>query len=252
MTLLQISASRLKTYRTCARQYEFKYIIAREDRPDQDKNIGAMLGTALHYAIEQRYRNDSNPITVFVDKMTELYEEWESKGYTIRGEEWFSKNIKDGRKILQAFEWDVFNPIALELQFLLPFPNKDNPIVLMNGYIDLVDANGSIVDHKSQKELPTQDELNHDPQFIIYAWAYQTIYGEFPTSVIWNDLRTNRRIEIDTFTDFDRKFALLVMDIEAMMQNDRFPRRMMDKICKTKCSFYSLCYGNKASSTEGV
>jgi hypothetical protein len=252
MTLPMISASKIKTYRTCHRQYYHKYVTAKADRPIEDKNVGALLGTALHKAIQQRYENDDDPLQVFQTVMHSTLDEWESQGLVVKGVEWFSKSLKDGKAILRGFEWDRFVPIALELEFTLPFPNSNAPIALVNGYIDMVNADGSVVDHKSQRRRPTQDQLNHDSQFVFYAWAVRELYGSLPSAVIWNHLRTNKLVNVDVLTDFDFKLGQLIIDVDAMINVDKYPRRQMDDICMKECSFYSLCYGQRAKDIVEV
>lgn len=244
MELQTISASKIKTYRTCAKKYYYTYKLAYKDRPEQEKNIGALYGTALHEAIEQRYRTGANPVFVFDAEMNRIHEEWSTKGYIIRGEEWLSKFLKDGRKILKEFDWNRFNPLELEYSFVLPFPNTSNPIVYIEGVIDHIDVAEFIADHKSQSKLPPLDTINNDAQFIIYTWAYKELYGVMPNAVYWNNLRTNELIPIDVYTAYDKKLIRLQEDIEAMLNATHFARINLDqKVCKRECSFYELCFG---------
>lgn len=255
MTLQTISASKLKTFRTCHRQYYYKYVLPKDERPPDNKNIGALFGTSLHKAIERKYRVNDNPRLVFQKTMLETLDQWEEEGYRVKGVEWFGKSMKDGKLILEEFDWLRFQPIELEYEFTLPFPNSTAPIVLINGYIDLVDQQGdilNIVDHKSQRNRPNQDQLNHDSQFVIYAWAAQQIYGRLPNATIWNDLRKNQLITVDVLTDFDFKLSQLTLDIDALMNTNKYPRRQMDRVCTTECSFYQLCYGLTAKQQEAI
>lgn len=245
MELQTISASRIKTYKTCAKQYYYKYIVEKENRPEQDKNIGALLGTSLHKAIELYYKDKSPAIKTFQTTMTETYDQWNDNNHTIRGEEWFSKSMKLGKTILNEFDWDFWQPKELELNFTLPFPTKYKSIVHINGIIDIIDTREWIVDHKSQRKTPTQDEMDNDPQFILYAWAYKELYGNLPAKIYWNELRTGRKIEVHSLRDFNMKLTQLTTDIEAMLENKKYARRQMDRVCKTECSFYSLCFGEK-------
>lgn len=246
MKLQTLSASRIKTFKTCAKQYYYKYIMPHNSRPLEDKNIGALLGTALHKAIEQRYRNNASPIQVFQQVMSDTMDQWEQENVTIKGIEWLSKSTKTGRLILKEFPWDLFIPIELEYEFILPFPNQRHPIVLMNGYIDMITADGWVVDHKSQQKAPTQDQLDNDSQFIIYAWAYREIYGILPERVIWNHVRTNTQVDANVLNDFDIKLDKLIEDINAVLEPKvYYGRRLMDKVCMDDCSFYTQCYGIK-------
>lgn len=249
MTLPQlptVSASKIKTYRTCHKQFYYKYVLPKGDRPAEDKNIGALMGLSLHKAIEKKYRAGDNPTQVFQQTMLETLDDWEEEGFKINGIEWFSKSLKDGKDILREFDWNRFHPIELEMEFLLPFPNAKAPIALVNGYIDMVskdDMGYDVIDHKSQRKIPTQDQLNHDSQFILYAWAARELYGNLPRATIWNDLRNNRLIVVDVITDFDFKLGQLVYDIDALIHEDKYPRRQMDNVCLKECSFYQNCYG---------
>lgn len=246
MALPTISASKIKVFKTCHKQYYYKYIVPRANRPVEDKNIGALLGSALHEAIERKYRAGDNPTVVFQDLMITTLDEWEEQGLKVNGTEWFSKSLKEGKDMLKKFDWDRFDPIELELEFYLPFPNKAAPIAIVNGYIDMITSDAQVIDHKSQRDRLNQGQLNHDPQFIIYAWAYQQMYGQLPRATVWNHLRNQKLYIADVLTDFDFKIGQLTYDIDAMLNANRYPRRQMDSICMTKCSFYSLCYGLKA------
>lgn len=245
MTLPIISASKIQTYKTCAKQYYYKYKVPHNHRPLEDKNIGALLGSSLHKAIERRYRTGDNPTVVFQDTMIQTLDEWEEKGYKVNGTEWFSKSLADGKRMLKKLDWDKFDPIELELEFNLPFPNTE-PVVIINGFIDMITSDGRVIDHKSQRDRLTPDQLNHNPQFILYAWAHLQLYGKLPTATIWHHLRSGRLYTADVLTDFNFKIAQLTDDIQAMITAHTFPRRQMDTVCLTRCSFYTLCYGLKA------
>lgn len=248
--LRTISASRLKVFKTCHRQYEYKYVLPHNDRPADDKNVAALLGTALHKAIELKYGEGKSPTGVFQTVMMETLDEWEKQKYKINALDYYPRAMKVGKDILNKFNWDQFNPIALEWSFTLPFPNPENAIVNITGVIDLMDMNGTIVDHKSASIAPNQDELDNDPQFILYRWAYEQAYGYKPYKVIWNHLRTGRLIEANIEHNYDLKIQRLTEDIDALIHATRFPRRQMDDVCRRKCSFFTLCYGDSAPNTD--
>lgn len=241
--LPQISASKLKVFRTCARQYQFKYIIKPDSRPTEDKNIGALMGSALHKSIELYYRNGANPMTTFQNYMMRTLGEWQEQNLKINGEAYFSKSLKEGRAILETYNWDRFDPLALELYFARPFPSVEDPVCKIVGYIDHIDKKNFVVDHKSQRAMPSQDELNHDPQFLIYAWVYLQMEGTLPDAVYWNNLRSGELIAVDVLTDFDYKIDQLAEDIYALLENKHYQRRQMDKVCLRECSFFENCYG---------
>jgi len=248
-----ISASKLKTYKTCQKQYYNKYIVAKEDRTQEQKNVAALLGSALHKAIEEKYKSGKSPTGIFQGYMSDKIVEWEAAGYEIKMLDYYSRAIIVGKGILKDFPWDMFNPIELEYAFTLPFPNKENPIVNITGLIDMIDMNGSVIDHKSATYAPNVDDVSNDAQFLIYAFAYEQIHGVRPYKVIWNHLRTNRQIEADIYNNYQDKLDQLTNDIEAMIHNKYFARINSGNICRTQCSFYQQCYGAANTSvTEDV
>ena len=242
-----ISASKLLVYKTCAQQFYYKYKVPYNNRPIDDKNVAALLGTAIHKAIEERYRNNENPVAVFQRVMDETITQWQNEGLKINFAHYYTTALSVGNKILRTFDWDQFHPMELEHAFTLPFPNKHRPIVNVTGYIDLIDSRAWVVYHKSASQAPNQDELDHNPQFIFYAWAYEQIYGHRPVRVIWNHVRTAKLYEANIYHNYEDKLEQLTNDIIAMIEAKHFVRRKMDKVCKTECSFFQNCYGDRAS-----
>lgn len=249
--LPQISASKIKTYRSCAKKYEYSYInkpTAQENK--EERNVGALLGTVLHRIIEARYKDPSiNPMSLYQEKMLGLLEEWQALGYTILGEQYFSKQFKEGREILEKFNWDLFRPVELEKYFSVLFPSVDAPIAKLIGYIDLIDENTSVIDHKSQRKLPAADELANDAQMIIYRFAYKQMYGDWPYKVVWHNLRSGELIDTHVEDNYDEKFAQLVSDITAMLSATQYSRINLSDTCRKECGFYKLCWGGDGGST---
>jgi len=253
--LLTVSASKLKSFRTCHRQYYYKYVLPKSKRPVDQPGISGIFGTALHKTIEAYYRdNVANPTFYFQEYFFNSITEQEKTG-VVKGVEWANKMLAVGKKILREFDWTRFDPMELEYEFLLPYPDKANPVFYVTGYIDMITRDGLIVDHKSQSRVPHQDFLDNDGQFILYAWAYLQIYGKLPKAVIWNQLRTNKLVTVDVLTGFDQKLAYLVDDIMALVHKKdtniaAYPRRQIDTTCQRECPFYGLCYIAHDSSSE--
>jgi hypothetical protein len=245
-----ISASRLKAFKTCAKQYYYRYITHWNDRPEEIKNVAALLGTALHAAIEQRYSANENPTLVFQTAMSDTLTEWEDKGYKIIALDYFPRALTVGKNILRNFDWDRFTPIALEHKFTLPFPNTEYPIVNITGVIDLLDFSEFVVDHKSDKSAPNQDELDNNAQFIIYYWAYQQLYDKAPKAIYWNHLRTGKLIEANIAHNYHDKLLQLESDIDAMVHTQYFARINMSETCRKRCSYFDQCYGLKVELAE--
>lgn len=242
-----LSASKLKAFKKCPRQYYYKYINHTEQ--GDDKNMSALLGSALHKAIELYYKEGKTNYTYeFQQYMQHTIELWDEKGYTVSYEYNFMRDLKDGKAFLKKIDWDFFNPTELELRFSLPFP-KENPIVIINGVIDMI-CDGMVIDHKSGKEKPNKQELAHDPQFILYHWAYEQLYGKPPEIVYWHHLRTGKLIESRIKDNYADKIQQLTVDIQAMLSTTVYHRKEQDSFCRKVCAFYEKCFGEKAQPDE--
>lgn len=241
--LPQISASKIKTYRSCARKFYYSYIEKpTKEENKEEKNVAALLGTTLHRVIEAKYKNPQiNPLALYQEKMLSLLQEWEDVGYKINGEQYFGKSLKEGREILEQFQWDRFSPRALEFYFSLPFPMID-PIAKITGYIDMITDDGIVIDHKSQRAIENTEEMANNAQFILYRYAFHAINNVYPRSVAWHDLRTQQLIDTGVHVDYDIKLAKLTEDITAMLNATHYSRINLSAQCKRECSFYNLCW----------
>lgn len=160
------------------------------------RHPAAALGSAVHGTVESVYRSWGlgqtilDPITIFQAKFKE------ELGDTEVDHSYYNKLLIDGIKMVGDYNWSLRTPVELEQQFLIPFPNEVRPVCLIKGYLDHI-FDWGFVDLKTNGKKPTATELDNDLQFIIYAWAYERLYGRVPEKCIWHHLRTHQDIEAD-------------------------------------------------------
>lgn len=240
--LPRISASKIKTWQVCKKKYFYTYI----EKPNttehkEERSIGGLLGTVLHTVIEQKYKNPLiNHLALYQEKMLGTLDEWQKAHYDISGEQWFSKSMKEGREILDNFEWNRFNPTDLELYFSVPFPTED-PFCTLIGYIDMI-SEDNVIDHKSQKVIETADEMANNAQFILYRYVYHVLKGVYPKAILWNDLRTGTIINTGVEENYQEKLDTLITEIRLMLSATEFPKIELSDTCRKRCSFYKLCW----------
>lgn len=179
--MLTLSASRIKLYQSCRATYYDNYVLGNK----QSTNTSALMGSALHKAIEYRYKKNKSPHVTFTQYMTRMYDYWHKSGEEFKEYEPFMTLLKTGKDILTAFPWNAFSPIQQELAFELPFTENTR----IKGFIDMIDG-GGFVDFKSSKK--PSDNLQNDIQFVIYAWSYKQLYNDWPMHGEWYHLRTNK------------------------------------------------------------
>lgn len=183
--LSTFSASKIKTFLECRHRYAARYIAG---EPEQ-KNLYAVLGTAVHRAIEWYYTREADPATTFEKA-------WHEER-TAAELDHANGLFYDGLDMLELYPFAERRPTALELSFHLPFPSADAPICMIRGFIDHYYADERMVwDIKTAKRKPSAAKLNSDPQFILYAWACEQLYGEVPT-IAWYHARTAELLVAD-------------------------------------------------------
>lgn len=248
--LPRISASKIKTWQVCKKKYFYTYI----EKPDaaehkEERSIGGLLGTVLHKIIEKKYKNPLiNHLALYQEQMLGTLDEWQTARYDINGEQWFSKSMKEGREILENFNWAQFSPTDLELYFSVPFPTE-NPFCTLIGYIDMISDN-NVIDHKSQKVIETADEMANNAQFILYRYVFHVLKGKYPDAVLWNDLRTRKLINTSVEENYQEKLEKLTTDIQLMLSATEFPKIELSDTCRRRCGFYALCWGNDNGVTS--
>lgn len=213
-----VSASRLKLYQQCAKLYKYKYLSTGDEKP----NIYAIHGSALHKAIETWYKgNYSNHITskmMYDGKMRP----WQNKD--IIGADQYTRLVSEGQKTLETFNKDQFSPVDIEKYFKLKYPNDNDPICIIRGFIDFTQVD-SFIDWKSSKEKRSKNKIRSDIQFIIYHWVFYRLYGYYPSYGIYYRLPDHKAIKVDGFDiqildDLIRQFINDPMEYDMTLCDD--------------------------------
>lgn len=231
MTLLKLSASKIKTFIECRNRYYWRYIQHEAD----PKTIHAILGISFHKAIELYYRYRRDPYQVFDETWTR---EREAAGLSHDNKLYF-----DGFDMLEKYPGEDHNPqpSLQERFFTLDFPNKEAPICVINGVIDQVYETEEMVwDLKTSKRKPTVKQLNNDPQFIIYAWACNQLFGYVP-KIVWYHARTGEQLVADVHGE--EKLQTVIDTVHSIIAFHENPQpEVVTKTCFF-CPYVALCRG---------
>jgi hypothetical protein len=187
--LTRLSASKLKLYQRCPTAYAHRYIAGKESL-----GIHALMGSAVHKAIEKYYSTGADTIQTFQDSFSK----------------WITPEVDNlqiamslfhlGREMVTTFDPSLYAPkivdgkLQLERYFKLPYPNAERPICTLEGYIDVV-TDTQVVDFKTGKDIVSRKKVENDLQFIIYYWAHKELYGYYPEEIVYHRLRDQRQIK---------------------------------------------------------
>lgn len=184
----QTGFSMVRSYRRCPKQYEYKYIRALQRKKPAPPLI---RGSILHEMLDARALNKpaKKVLATYEEKYSGLFrEEQETYGEDFLGD---IRKIYDGylRRYGadEGIEWLASEEfVAVDLSKTLRY----------TGHLDKrlrtqKDGRHWIMDHKTHKNIPTEEHRYSDYQILLYAWAYNQTHPSTPVDgVVWDYIRT--------------------------------------------------------------
>ena len=128
--------------------------------------------------------------------------------------------LKDqGISLLEAYLNEIapnIQPLAVEQKFLIDTGATKLPLM---GYIDLIDDQGIIIDHKTSKRSYAKDAAEGDLQLTAYSLAYRTLYGEPENGVRLDVMVKNKTPKIQQLSGTRddgqiRRFLRIAQEVE--------------------------------------
>lgn len=170
---MRISYSALETFITCPAKYKYQCL----DKIKTPKSKEAVFGTLIHECLKMFH--SPSRITPFLedDLLKYFTDKWHSEVYTDKQEGAFA--FHQGVEMLKNYytsnQNQSFKIVDLETSFAIPFP-CGHDVHQITGRIDRVDklADGSfeIVDYKTAKKMPPQEEIDNNLQLSIYYLGF--------------------------------------------------------------------------------
>jgi len=176
---MRISYSGLETFSNCPAKYKFQYI----ERIKAPKSKEAVFGTLIHDCLKM-FHEPSQPAFISEENLLKYFtEKWNSDIYQDKQEEAFA--FHQGVKILKDYYLQnqglEFNIVNLETPFEMPILEKTE-LHQITGRIDridkLKDGTFEVIDYKTSKKMPSQEEVDKNLQLSIY---YLGIVNRWPS-----------------------------------------------------------------------
>ena len=183
---MKISQSKLKTFRRCPKQYEYKYI---EGLEPTRKSVPLALGNWIHSMLEAHYKGED-----WLETYGELTHKF--NGFLAEEKEHYgdlpgiSARLMNGYMDFWEEEDKNLEIISVEEDFEVDIGKgllfKFKPDMIVK---DKRDGVISCWDHKSNKTLPDTEWRNTDIQSTLYLWALNQL-GIKVDQFIFNYIRT--------------------------------------------------------------
>lgn len=189
-----ISNSKLKSWTRCQRLYYYSWVLKLQPKRKREQ---LEKGTLTHSCLEAYYRSGMDPkailrpIKLYRKKLSKLFEEEQVLYESIPADaatilRSYHRHWRDDKRI-EVLEHDG-EPV-IERAYVVPLTGN----IEVGFTIDLgvKDKLGEwVADHKTAKQLPSDDFRMTDTQSTIYMWGFEQVRGKPVTGMLWNYIRT--------------------------------------------------------------
>lgn len=189
--MFEVGYSKVKSYRRCPKSYEYKYV-----RNLQRKKPAAPLirGTMLHEMLDARAKRSmkkpsSTPASIFAN-----YEKQFGTLFREERETYGENFLEDIRRVWDGYETAYFDDDWV-------FESSEEQVetelakgIVFKGHLDkriIWKDRRWIVDHKTHKTIPSEENRFNDYQILLYLWVYNLQHPkEKAEGIVWDYLRT--------------------------------------------------------------
>ncbi len=268
--LRRLSPSSIRTYERCPYMYHLRYT----ERVRVPSTAAQLLGRAVHTVIEMFYKqkrdgrilDTEEAFDVLDDALDATLHELDDEG---RAEVEELREL--GYDLVEYYVEEVaphIRPHLIEERFDFSVPGVDVPIV---GYVDLVDQEGTVIDHKTAASPFPADYLAHDIQLLTYSLGYNALRlgarqrpGQLPLVSMLPPVRldvlvkgeeiTYQRLDFRYQQEHLEHYVARVNAVAAGIRSADFRpfwqlRQPDPKVC-SYCDFNSVCTYRLPSDTE--
>ncbi len=245
---MRTSYSALSTFKQCPQRYQFKIIEKKKELKTKEQ----LFGTLIHDCLRFMFTHD--PIFPTLDQVLEYYQ---SK---FPAENWAREEIAiyraEGEKMLRKFyqqnaPWN-FSVLGLESRFEVVLEDREKKQThILAGIIDridkLPDGTYEVIDYKTQKRLPSQDQIDRDFQLSIYAMGLKRRWPHITSDQIKLSLQflkhgeklSTKRSDLD-FQKTESETLETIDEIESRVHDVREFEPIVSPLCDF-CGYKPIC-----------
>lgn len=252
-TAAEFSYTRLETFKNCPRQYAYRYI----EKPPVEKraSIEAHLGTVCHVTVQQIYLDLNLSKRMTLEETLSLYdrmwEEEKSAAMSIIKDRYTEDNYRETGKrfVKQFYESEApfadGHTLAIEKEVHVTLSGGERLV----GYIDrLVDHGGGryeIIDYKTNKNLPSLQELQENWQLPLYQIGLLQMYPDMrEITCTWHFLAHNKKMTVSKSRDDLGRLEESVRQLIAEIGEARVFEPHASALCSW-CDFEPICPARK-------
>ncbi|MCB4791258.1 MAG: PD-(D/E)XK nuclease family protein [Elusimicrobia bacterium] len=243
-----LSISRIKMFLRCPLQYYFKYV----EGIKTPSNGALLLGKSVHKALEVNYKEKVKsrkdlPLDLLYEIHSTSFDELTKAEEVIFDEAEDPGKLKDcGIACLKAYYEEIaptIFPVEVESHFILEFENVP---YAFQGYIDIIDEQGFIRDHKCVKRSYAVNAAEEDIQLTGYNLAFKFLKGKEPTGLVFDCMVKTKVPKVNSVSCGPRseqqlnRFLKLIGSVSEAMKSGLFYPAEGSMVC-SYCDFKDHC-----------
>ncbi|MDR2699374.1 MAG: ATP-dependent helicase [Nitrososphaerota archaeon] len=232
------SVSQFVSYKQCPRLYQYRHVM----KIPEKSRYYFDFGSTVHNIAEQltKMQKEGQPVDeTLVDELLTKF--WDPKGYKSKLDA--DRDCDEAKKILKVFieEQSKSDSEILDIErwFETAIGN-----VRLRGRIDRIDKDKSgltVIDYKTSKSVPSQNELKKDMQLLVYALAVKAMYGsENQIKVGEWFLRSNKKVFFTPEKEAIEAIQVEIQEITKKINNSEFDSKKDQWECR-QCDYKCLC-----------
>ena len=229
---MKLSYSKITTYLSCPLNFRFIYI----DKLSRPVLPYHKLGNILHKTLKEYHRLRKERLPSLSEILSFYRRQWGTIPETQ------TKYFLDGREMLVRYYYETKaeeeDAYFLEKRFQVPVNG-----VLISGRLDRVDQlsdrSFEIIDYKTGKQLPTEEELEEDLQLGLYHLVFEKLTGISPKYLSFYFLRYAKKLTTKRHQNqLSRVMEIISKTAEGIGRGDFEPKE--GKLCRY-CGFTDCC-----------
>ncbi len=245
------SISKISTFETCPRQYQFAYVD--NVKVEVEETIETFLGAIVHEALEKLYRDKMHEKLLSLEELIEDYrqrwaQKWPGEVILVKKDYAPENYLMMGERYLRDYyrrhhPFERGRVLGLETKELLPLDEKGDYLlhVRIDRLVDMGDGIYEIHDYKTSSVLPSEEELQGDRQLAAYAlWVKQRFRDFQKARLVWHFLAFDKEMDLwrtgEELETARREILARIQEIEAARE---FPA-VVSRLCDW-CIYRSMC-----------
>lgn len=232
---INLSASSIKDFLVCSKRHYYRTNSIGHSEPSD----GMAVGSTVHYALETAW--DKSYGVALKSAVTYMH-----KNNIAFSDSFYADKVSTSLKnYFDNYKFLLTKNDEIEKKFRLKFGTNVYFVGRIDRIVKKPDGNNMVIDWKTSQHDPFS--IDNDPQFLFYKYAYNILYGKYPSRVLYINVYTNKMLSLTNDTEnYKKLFTTTIPEIIQRIKSNDFKLEGLKKknACKY-CQFREQCMSDR-------